>query len=131
MKNEKTGKAYGFFYSSASEERIESEFSGARKVAKTPLEMKLELKQGINVSDFSKEPELMELAGEAIKSKNNYTLIATLPNHNNKKTARELGDFLNAVYCSPIQDSFHLFEPKLSGGITYKKESTGRYDFAE
>lgn len=125
------GQAYAFFYSSASPDQIKAEFSDVRKEANTPTDMRLELKEGIRPSDFNDSPELAALAREAINYRNNYTIIATLPGHDNKKTAGELGDVLNTLYSSSIQNSFHRGEDTYIGGVFYRDNLSGRYEFLE
>ena len=131
MTNEQIGTAYGFFYSSATKERIETEFLNARDFARTPSELEIELRQGIKTSDFVSQPELRELAEAAILSRDNYTLIGTFPSQDNKRTAEELRDVLNAMYGSELQDSFKRGGKKFLAGFAYKDESTGIYEILD
>ena len=57
----RVGEAYGFFYSSASYEKMQKLLPKLRLAARTPSEMNLEIKAGINPKDFNDDSELREL----------------------------------------------------------------------
>jgi len=129
-KKQGTGRAYGFFYCSASKREIEEQLPLARKV--TPNELELTLIDSINPNDFNSDPELKELSESALKEfGNNYAITATLPNATNRQTASELGDFINALYFNtPLTEKFYKDGlKKVRGGIVYKEGD--RYEFQE
>ncbi|MEK6844083.1 MAG: hypothetical protein AABX83_01510 [Nanoarchaeota archaeon] len=131
LKEQKMGRAYGFFYSSASQKELEAELYPIRDATRTLANMglELELKAGINPKDYSHDSELKELSEMAVRQDNNYTITATLPDATNQRTAKELGDVMNAYYQSPLMNSFHKGEAKSIGGIVYKEAD--RYEFLE
>ena len=129
LKEQNMGRAYGFFYSSASQKELEAELPSVRDLARIPANMSLELKAGINPEDYSHDSELKELSEMAIRQDNNYQITATLPDATNKRTAKELGDVMNTYYQSPLMNSFRKGEAKSIGGIVYKEAD--RYEFLE
>ena len=55
-------------------------------------------------------------------------LKAELPKATNRQTAKELGDVMNTLYQSPLQETFQR-DGKYSGGIVYKEN--GQYEFLD
>lgn len=96
----KVGKAYGFFDSKLSKERIEVELPSIRHAVRTPSRLELSLIEG--VENLRGEPALMPIVREARNSGMRYGLEATYPGSTNKKTADEVADILNQVYQSPL-----------------------------
>ena len=123
------GKAYGFFYFNGKEQEIQEQLPKARAMESTPNDLELKLSEGINPEQFDDDAELKDLAYQALRSKNNYLLIASLPNATNKKTAHELGDIKNSLYHSSLQSKFHKDGEKFLGGIIYKEGEN--YEFLE
>lgn len=128
---ENMGRAYGFFYCNASKEEIEKCLPQAREDASTPNSLELSLEKGINPENpyIRHDLELGELAYQAHNQGNNYTMIASLPDASNERTAHELGDVQNALYQSPLQEKFHKDGEKFWGGIVYKEGK--EYQFLE
>lgn len=125
------GRAYGFLYCNASKEEIEKYLPQAREDASTPNSLELCLEEGINPENpyIRHDLELRELAYQANSQGNNYTMIASLPDSSNERTAHELGDIQNALYQSPLKEKFHKDDGKFWGGIVYKEGK--EYQFLE
>jgi hypothetical protein len=114
-----TGKAYTFFYSSATRREIEAEIPKARALAEVPGNLELELDEGINPERFE-DSELREIAESAEVKGYNYSLHAILPNDTNTAAAVELGTIQGMLYSSPLQPSFHDDSGKVRMILTYK-----------
>src|SRR3989344_5100841 len=94
------GKAYGFFYCSASKQEIERELPRSREMAQTPSELELSLIEGMD--NIRGNEELTTLAQEAKQNGINYMLETTYPNATNRSAADELANIFNMIYVSPL-----------------------------
>src|SRR3989338_9890825 len=104
---ETEGRAYGFFDSKLSKERIEAELPSIRNVARAPSVLELSLIEG--VERLRGELALMPIVGGAKEAGIRYVLKATYPGGTNRKTADEVADILNQVYQLPLhQDGEHV-----------------------
>lgn len=114
------GKAYGFVDCSASVGEIEAELPEVREDTKTPSELELSLKEGID--GIKGDSDLRAIA---ILQNPKYTIEATYPGATNKETAEELTALLintsNSLFC---QTDEHI-----RGKVTYKENE--KYVFME
>ncbi len=127
--NDEVGKAYAFFYCSATKADIEKELPKARDAAQVPNNLELILTKGINPNDFEHDSQLKELAQKAREADNNYYLTAILPYSTNKDTAKQLGNVQNMLYSSSLQDELHKGDYKAIGAIVFR--SGNEYSFVE
>jgi len=120
---EKEGKAYGFFYCTASKEQIEVELPAIRDFAQTSSQLELTLTEGVH--NLRGEANLLTLAREAQEEGMKYVLEAKYKGATNQATANEVADILNQVYQST------LYQPgeALRGAVVY--EQNGEYVFRE
>ena len=110
--NDEVGKAYAFFYCSATKADIEKELPKARDAAQVPNNLELILTKGINPNDFEHDYQLKELAHST-----------------NKDTAKQLGNVQNMLYSSSLQDELHKGDYKAIGAIVFR--SGNEYSFVE
>ncbi len=117
------GKAYGFFYCSATKEAIEAALPTVRIYIKTPNELELSLMEGMDNTRGDKR--LADLAQEAKQDGMRYVMEATYPGATNERTSGELQALLintsNSLFC---QTNEHM-----RGKIVY--EEKGEYVFRE
>jgi len=119
----KEGRAYGFFYCSASKAEIQSELPNIRELVKTPSKLELSLTDGVD--NLKGDSKLMALAQKAKKGGINYVLEATYSNASNKQAADEVAGILNQAYQSPLYKDKEQFR----GGVVYKPNS--KYSFID
>ncbi len=117
----KTGKAYGFLRCSTPKEEIEAELPFIRNLSKTPSELRLSLREGIdNIGDSKLEPIITKARKDAMR----YSIKATYAGATNKETADELSVIINQAYQSPL-----FFDEQFKGKIAY--EENGEYVVTE
>ena len=111
----KAGKAYGFFYCSASKEEIGADLPNIRHAAETPSQLEISLIEG--VENLKGDKGLMALARAAKESGDNYVIEATYPGETNEKTARELWDILSMAYTG---SELYPKGEEFKGDVVYK-----------
>lgn len=126
---EGVGKAYAFFYCAAPKADVEKALPKAREQAKTPNGLELTLREGIDPINFGLFSRIRTLAEQARQEGNNYSIEAALPGASNRKTAEELVTIQNALYASPLKESFHKGGHKYLGGTVYRAGED--YEFME
>ena len=120
---EKEGKAYGFFYCTASKAEIEAELPTIRDCAQTPSQLELTLMEGVD--KIKGNGNLMALAQQAQDEGMRYVVEAKYQGATNQATANELADILNQTYQSPLYQPGEPFR----GAVVY--EENGEYVFRE
>ncbi len=113
---EKTGKAYGFFYYKGKAKDISERLPYIRDKYETPSELNLNLTEGMDNLDATKDSALVEIVEQAKRQHMSHVLEATLPNVGNKMTADLLGDIMTGI-------NFSLYdkEEPFYAGIVYKR----------
>mgnify|MGYP001175421245 CR=1 FL=1 len=113
---EKIGKAYGFFYYKGKSEDISEILPNLRDMYKTPSELSLNLVEGVDKLNITKDSALVGIVEQAKRQHMSHVLEATLPNTGNKITANLLGDIMTGI-------NFSLYNKKepFYAGIVYKR----------
>ena len=127
--DENTGRAYSFFYSSASEDELKRGILNARHVSRTPEPMGLELAMQIDPMHYIfGDNELYHLSKQAIEEGTNRVIAANLPGATNKKTAEELRDVMTYLYSDgDLQDSFHKDGKPYFGAVVYRDDKSYQF----
>lgn len=112
---ETSGKAYGYFYSAVSKDKIEKELPRLREAVKAPSELELRL-SGVS-GQTPADPQLALIHRLAQEQGINYVVEAVLPRRSNKKAANETAAILNQAYNSPLYSDGEEFK----GRIVYKR----------
>ena len=93
----KTGKAYGFFYY-AGKENILDVLPMIREGTETPLELTLDLVEGVDKLDTENDSALVEIVQKAKRKHMSHALKATLEGIGNRRAAGFLGNIMNCIY---------------------------------
>jgi hypothetical protein len=112
----KTGEAYGFFYYQGSSKDILEALPKIKRKTQTPSKLELNLTEGVNKLDTSKDSALDEIVQKAERQHMTHALKASLPEAGNRKTAGFLGNVMNGIYTS-LYDAKEPFY----AGIAYKR----------
>lgn len=102
-RHETSGKAYGFFYSNASKQDVETQLPRIYDLVNTPPGLELYL---MDVSTSRLEDK------KGICRKR-YFLEATIPRYSNRNTAVELSAILNQAYQSPLYKDGEAFDGEI------------------
>lgn len=119
----KTGKAYGFFYCEASHERIKNALPIIRKDTKTPFKLEHYLIE--DADNLECDERLRVFAQDAKEDGLNYVLQINYPNGSNLDAANEMAPILTNL----AHSNFYEDTPKFHGAIVY--EDNGKYIFRE
>lgn len=110
------GRAYGFFYYADRTNRISKALPRIRGCTKTPLELTLDLVEGVDNLDAENDSALVEIVQRAKRQHMSHVLKAALPGMGNRRAANFLGNIMNGVH-NKLYDKSEPFY----AGIAYKR----------
>jgi len=112
----KIGEAYGFFYYGGKTNQIFRALPQIRELTESPLELTLDLVEGVDNLNTGNDPALVEVVQRAKEQHMSHVLKATLPGMGNRRAANFLGNIMIGVYDKLYDES----EP-FNAGIAYKR----------
>ncbi len=110
------GKAYGFFHYAGRKNSILDVLPQIREGTETPLELGLDLVEGVDNLDTENDSALVKIVQQAKRQHMSHVLKATLPGTGNRRAANFLGNIMSGIYT----DLYDRSEP-FYAGIVYKR----------
>ncbi|MBI2146125.1 hypothetical protein HYU22_02185 [Candidatus Woesearchaeota archaeon] len=110
------GTAYGFFYYGGRASQISQVLPKIRKRTETPLELALEVVEGVDNLNTGEDSGLTNVVRRAHEAHMSHVLQATVPAMGNRRAANFVGNIMNGIYA----ELYDRTEP-FNAGIVYQR----------